>query len=241
MSPAKIKLRAQPIARPQRLSDDVVTAIRRDIESGRAAPGNRLPSEMELTGTFQVSRTVIREAVSRLQADGLVVSRQGSGIFVTSALKTPRSFRLGTQDSRKLSAAREIFELRVGVESEAAALAAQRRNRTDITALERALNKLTAAKNGAEIGVLADVEFHRRIAEISKNSQIASFLDFLASVLTETIRLARENSARKSGLTDQAHEEHVAIFKAITDGDAEAAREAARRHLINAQVRLGIG
>ncbi|MDR6759093.1 DNA-binding FadR family transcriptional regulator [Mycoplana sp. BE70] len=236
---AAVKIRARPIVRPVRLSDQVIESLRNDIESGRSAPGSRLPTEKELTESFNVSRTVIREAISRLQTDGLVLAKQGSGIYVADPTEVARSFRLGVEDSEQKTSIREIYELRIGVESEAAALAAVRRTKTDLTLLERALKALASAKN-FDGGVDADITFHRLIAQLSKNSAILRFQEFLAAMLGEAIKVARGNSARHSGLAEKVLDEHVRIFEAIAAGDAEEARRAARHHLVNAQERLNL-
>lgn len=233
-------IQARPISRPERLSDQVIGALRVDVESGRIAPGSRLPSEKELTETFHVSRTVIREAIMRLQSDGLLVSRQGSGVYVTHPSEVVRSFRLGLDDATSKSSTRELYELRMGVESEAACLAAVRRTKADLIVLGKALKALSVASHDLQSGVTADVHFHLTIAKLSKNSAILRFEEFLASVLTEAVRLARENSAQRKGLTSLVLEEHVAVFDAIKAGDSEAARIALRKHLTNAQDRLGL-
>lgn len=237
---AKASIGPRRIARPLRLSDDVLQSLAKDIHSGRLAAGDRLPSEVELAESFGVSRTVIREAISYLKADGLVISRQGLGVFVTSESDTNRPFRLEQRDSVSTKVVREIFELRIGVEAEAAALAAKRRNRSEVAELRGALDKIAKSKDGPDVGVSADVEFHRCIAKISKNTQISKFLNFLESYLVEAIRLARQNSARHIGLTEVVQNEHQAIFEAIADGDPSAAHAAIRNHLQNAQKRLNL-
>ncbi len=237
---ATAKIRAKPIIRPDRLSDRIVEAIRDDVEAGRVRPGDRLPTEAALSTAFNVSRTVIREAISRLQTEGMVISRRGSGVYVAQAGDAPRTFRMGPASAEEMVNLREIFELRIGVESEAAALAAARRNRSDVTSLRRILARLSDQAGPLEIGVEADIEFHRQIAEFSRNKQILRFLDFLSFVLGEAIRTARANSARQHGWSEQAYDEHVAIFESIADADADGARQAIRRHLEQAQQRLGL-
>jgi GntR family transcriptional regulator, transcriptional repressor for pyruvate dehydrogenase complex len=234
------KVTAEPILRPDRLSNTIVESLRDDIESGRVRPGERLPTELELMRGFNVSRTVIREAISRLQSEGMVVARRGSGVYVCLPSETARSFRLGPADPEKMATIREIFELRMGVESEAAALAAVRGRQSDIASLGRALDRLAKPGRDFEAGVAADVDFHRRIATLSRNTQIVRFVDFLTAVLTEAIRAARENSSRQEGWSEIAYQEHVAIFDAIAKGKPDEARHAIRFHLTQAQNRLGL-
>lgn len=234
------RIHAQPIIRPERLSDQVIESLRSDIESSRITPGSRLPSEKELAKSFNVSRTVIREAIWRLQADGLVISRQGSGIYVTHPSEVVRSFRLGLSDATSKTSTRELYELRIGVECQTASLAAARRTKSDLVALEKLLEKLQSAAHDLQRGVELDVSFHHMIAKLSKNSALLRFEEFLASVLTEAVRLARENSSRYEGLPDLVMHEHAAIFDAIRHGDPEQAHNTMREHLTSAQERLGL-
>ncbi|MCY0149653.1 FadR family transcriptional regulator [Hoeflea sp. G2-23] len=235
-----LKVRARPIVRPVRLSDQIMNTLRKDIETGRTAPGSRLPTEKELTETFNVSRTVIREAISRLQSDGLVVARQGAGIFIADPREVARSFRLSLVDTEKQTSIREAYELRIGIESEASALAAQRHTKSDIVQLEKTLDKLLTSADNFDRGVEADVNFHHLIAQISKNKAMLRFQEFLASMLVESVKIARDNSARQEGMTESVNEEHVRIFHAIASGNSDDARQFSRLHLISALNRLQI-
>lgn len=212
--------------------------MRKDIETGRTTPGSRLPTEKELTETFNVSRTVIREAISRLQSDGLVVARQGAGIFIADPKEVARSFRLGLVDAEKQTSIREAYELRIGIESEASALAAQRRTKSDIVHLEKTLDRLLESADHFDRGVEADVTFHHLIAQISKNKAMLRFQEFLTSMLVESVKMARDNSARQQGMTESVNEEHVKIFDAIAEGNPDDARQYSRLHLISALHRL---
>lgn len=235
-----MKIYGTPIARPARLSDQIINSLRKDIETGSASPGSRLPTEKELTQAFNVSRTVIREAISRLHSDGLVVVRQGAGIFVADPKEVARSFRLGIIDTETLASLRDAYELRIGTESEAAALAAQRHTKSDIARLKKALDRLLAASDNFDFGVKADVAFHHLIAQLSKNKAMLGFQEFLASMLVDSVKTARSNSARQDGLTEVVNKEHVMIFTAISDRNADDARRYTRLHLSNAMNRLQI-
>ena len=114
------------IERRPKLSEHVVSALRDQILGGQIAPGQKLPTEGQMTETFGVSRTVIREAVASLAADGLVEARQGAGVFV---LEHPTlTFGSFNQEIRKVSQAINVLEVRMGIEIESAGLAAVRRN-----------------------------------------------------------------------------------------------------------------
>ena len=119
------------ITRPLRLSEEVSGDLQRRIVSGELKPGDRLPTEKALGDAFGVSRAVVREAIARLKADGLIETRQGSGAFVVEAPKTI-NLRFWQGDGPELDELRDIFELRAMVECAVAALAAQRRDRKSV-------------------------------------------------------------------------------------------------------------
>src|SRR6185436_825271 len=127
----------------ENLSQRVVRSLTASIAGGRIRVGEKLPTEQELCGEFGVSRTVVREAISSLRADGLVVSHQGKGVFVQRS--RPDGFQI---DPSELEAAQEVIkvlELRIGVEAEAAALAARNRSAGDVKRLRAAHMRMQAA------------------------------------------------------------------------------------------------
>ena len=214
------------IAKPQRLTDQIAQVLATRIRDGQFLPGERLPTEKDMAELFGVSRSVVREAVSMLKYDGLVETRQGSGVFVNSNPNT-RSFRIECGLLGGPADLRAVFELRGIVESAAAALAAERRAMaTDIAA-------------GRE-GVDADTAFHTAIARAADNAYLMRFAEFLGTSLREAIRAARSNSARYPGTPDQVQDEHRAVFEAVAAGDPKAAGKAMRRHIENAMRRLGL-
>ena len=127
---------------PQSLADRITVSLRESIVNGQYAPGGQLPAGKSLALQFGVSITVVREALSRLKADGLVASRQGKGVFVAKD-KTARPFRLTGGTPRALL---DVFELRMGVEVQAARLAAQRRTARDLKQMERCLKAMEPAR-----------------------------------------------------------------------------------------------
>ncbi|MQT11570.1 FadR/GntR family transcriptional regulator [Segnochrobactrum spirostomi] len=227
------------LGRPAPLAERVVAALSEDIEKGRLAAGARLPTEPDLAASFGVSRTVIREAVARLRADGILVSRQGAGVFVTDS-PLQRSFRIRDEEVTSGIALREIFELRLCLEVESAALAAVRRTEADLEALGHWLREMDRTKHGEDFGVAADVEFHRTVALASGNGKIADFQLYLSMLLRQSVSVARNNTLKTPALVDGVIEEHRRLHAAIAEGAAEAARAAMRRHLLAAAGRLGL-
>ncbi|WP_338715661.1 FadR/GntR family transcriptional regulator [Herbaspirillum sp. DW155] len=222
------------------LADHVTSVLAQQIRSGEFAPDARLPSEMELTERFSVSRTVIREAISRLKSEGLVGSRRGSGTVVLPVTPaTPFRLDLNMDDGRdSIQAVLRVIELRRGVEGEMAALAAQRRTRAQNLAIQQALQAIDAAAAAGRDGVQEDFAFHAAISNAAHNPLYTSLVQFLSQFLHAAIRVARMNEARSNEFVQQVRAEHAALAQAISDGNAEAARAAALRHMENSAQRL---
>jgi DNA-binding FadR family transcriptional regulator len=228
------------IGRAAPLADQVYGALHADITEGRLKAGEKLPIEPQMALVFGVSRTVIREAVSRLRNDGLVVSKQGAGVYV-AALPINPAFRMAPSGLENAESIREIFELRLGIEVEAAGLAARRRVPEDLARIERALAAIGATKSGPDLGVEADADFHRAIALATGNSKISSFQRYLSVFLLQSITAARTNTVKVAPASvEDVVGEHEAIFTAIRLMDEDVARRGMRTHLMNAQARLGL-
>lgn len=222
------------------LADHVTSVLAQQIRSGEFAPDARLPSEMELTERFSVSRTVIREAISRLKSEGLVGSRRGSGTVVLPVTQaTPFRLDLNMDDGRdSIQAVLRVIELRRGVEGEMAALAAQRRTRAQNVAIQQALQAIDAAAAAGRDGVQEDFAFHAAISNASHNPLYTSLVQFLSQFLHAAIRVSRMNEARSNEFVQQVRAEHAALAQAINDGNADAARAAALRHMEQSALRL---
>ncbi|MBL8672041.1 MAG: FadR family transcriptional regulator, partial [Alphaproteobacteria bacterium] len=114
-----------PVAPPRNLTHAIFDRLAGEILGGRMAPGARLPTEQEMVRSMGVSRTVVREAVAALRAEGLVVTRQGIGAFVAGDVQR-RPFRIDPEGLRSIDEVVEVMELRMGIEIESAGLAAER-------------------------------------------------------------------------------------------------------------------
>ncbi|WP_242532019.1 FadR/GntR family transcriptional regulator [Salipiger thiooxidans] len=219
------------------LVETVRDALREQIAAGAYPPGSRLPSEAQMTKEFGVSRTVIREAVASLRADGLVAPRQGAGVFV---LAPPAPVELPFQniDFVRISSMIELLELRTAVEAEAAALAAQRRSPAQEEKLIGCLREVDRAAAAGEPTMEADFALHLAIAEATNNPRFGDFLSMIGSNLIPRKALSDSSSepAPKEYL-DVIRGEHEVIVNAILDGDEEAARDAMRHHLKSSQAR----
>src|SRR5262249_50613899 len=154
------------------------------------APGSRLPPEHALTEAFGVSRATLREAVAALRREGLIEARQGSGTYV-AATTTRRNFRIDATELRSLDDILRVVELRLGVEVEAASLAAERRSKADLNRMESLLDRMDAAIARGDSAVDFDFEFHRAIADATKNAHFRDFLDFLGPLVIPRRTVAR--------------------------------------------------
>jgi GntR family transcriptional repressor for pyruvate dehydrogenase complex len=220
-----------PIAPSRSLVEEIGQRIAADIATGRLAPGARLPTEQAMMEAMGVSRTVIREAVAALRAEGLVATRQGIGSFVAEQ-PTQALFRIEPGQAASLADALHIMELRTAVETEAAGLAAERATKAQRRAIHTALDAIDAAIERGEPAVSEDFAFHAVITDATGNPQFRRFLDFLgrfiiprASVRIRTLNL------RTYLMTFQ--EEHRTIVAAIDAGSVEQAQAAMRAHLIS--------
>ncbi|WP_039934305.1 FadR/GntR family transcriptional regulator [Streptomyces viridochromogenes] len=222
------------VSGPVRLADQVAATLSEEIESGRLAEGDRLPTEVELVRQLGVSRTVVREALSRLRNAGLIEPRQGIGVFVLP--RRARPLDLEAADTRAKVV--QIAELRRAIEGEAAHLAATRATAGDLARMREALDAIDSAVAAGGDGVDEDLAFHRSIAESTGNTVMVSTLRYLGEVLRSGIRVTRANEARRNDFIEAVREEHHAILAAIEARDAEAARRAARRHMNHAAARL---
>ena len=226
------------LQRPDTLVERVVNAIRAEIDSGRLAAESRLPTEQQLAEQLNVSRSVVREAVAQLKADGVLIARRGLGSYIS---QTPNGtvFRFPASQGRKPDLV-QMFEMRLWIETQAAAIAARRRDPHDLANMAEALQAMRDKRSDFATASAADVAFHRAIAEASKNDYFVAFHDFLGGQLASARRTAWENSAHSAGGSADASHEHQALYQAIANGDRQAAAACAEAHLRASAKRLKI-
>jgi len=232
------------------LSQRVVDGITRRIQSGELKPEQRVPPEPALMREFSVSRSVVREAVSRLQANGLIRTRHGVGSFV-QAPQPDRALMHAPDAVLMLQQKLALLELRLSLESDAAALAAQRRTPEQLSAMQAALDAFDRQHSTGEGTAEADFRFHELIAQATGNEY---FLHVLRSIGTATITRGRTGAGKRTPSpkaprfgepTPQLRSgkeitamEHRAVFDAIARGDAAMARAAMYMHLNNSRDRM---
>ena len=218
--------------RSSNLAEKVLARLSAEIRGGRLAPGDRLPTEQELTSTMGVSRTVVREAVAALRADGLVVTRRGSGAYFADN-PTASPFRIAAAQLGRLRDVLDVMELRLAVEVEAAGFAAERRSRKHVGAVKSALRSIDRALKSGEGAVAEDFAFHRAIAEATGNAQFPRFLAFLGShvIPRQSVRLSVDTPVDRRAYLERIQQEHDRIVAGIAGGDPNEARRAMRDHL----------
>jgi GntR family transcriptional regulator, transcriptional repressor for pyruvate dehydrogenase complex len=226
----------RPLPAPRSLAHALIERLTSDITSGKFAPGSRLPTEQEMIASLGVSRTVVREAVAALRAEGLVVTRQGVGAFVAA---TPgRPFRIETRDLHSLREVIEVMELRTGIEIEAAGLAAERASKPQLATIRDAYEAIEDAIASGEAGIDQDFAFHCSIAAATGNPQFVSFLEYLGRFIIprQTIQSVDRPAERRAYLR-KIQDEHREILDALRSGQTVAARAAMQRHMLNSRKR----
>jgi GntR family transcriptional repressor for pyruvate dehydrogenase complex len=225
---------ADPDPLPRAISRTAQLAERlgREIRAGRFHPGEQLPTEQELIARFGVSRTVVREAMASLRTEGLIVSRQGAGVFVADHA-TGQPFRIASEELRSLVEVENVLQLRLAVEVEAAGIAAARRTPADLAALADRLDRVDAAIARGETAIEEDFAFHRAISTATGNPYFERFVHFLGPVIIprQTIRRGLDSPPELRAYLEQVQLEHRRIHAAVAAGDIDAARAQTRAHL----------
>ncbi len=223
--------------RPRTLALELVDALGDRIREGRLAPGDKLPTEAAVMAEFGVSRTVVREAISKLQASGLVDTRHGVGSFVVGPAPTG-ALRLKPDAMVTLRDVVAMLELRIGIETEAAGLAAQRRTPRDLAALREALDGFESAVRAGRDAVPQDFQFHLGIARATRNPHFAQMIEMLGTMIIPRARERTvESRAERRAYLLKVNAEHESILNAIAAADADGARAAMRTHLANSRER----
>jgi GntR family transcriptional repressor for pyruvate dehydrogenase complex len=224
--------------RPRNLAAELVEWFGDRIRDGRFAAGDKLPTEAAIMAQHGVSRTVVREALSKLQAAGQVLTRHGIGTFVVGpGVAAP--FRIAPEQLATLADVIAMLELRIGLETEAAALAALRRSDDNLRVMREALDEMSAALAEGRDAVDADFRFHLEIARATQNAHYAELTAALGTAMIPRVRLdgtVPMSDERREGLR-RVWADHENIFEAIARGDAEAARASMRAHLASSRER----
>lgn len=229
------------LSRPRTLAIGLVDALGQRIREGTLAVGDKLPTEAEIMAEFGVSRTVVREALSKLQAAGMVSTRHGVGTFVSEPAKGKQGagFRISPKRHATLQDVVAVLELRIGIETESAGLAALRRTAPQLAAMRAALDAMNKAINAGSDAVAPDFQFHLEICRATGNPHFAQLLAALGVGIIPRARLDAGTpvDAERQAYLRRVQVEHESILDAIASQDADAARAAMRTHLANSRER----
>jgi GntR family transcriptional repressor for pyruvate dehydrogenase complex len=216
--------------KPKRISDQVFDQIRELIYRGKLKPGEKLMTERELARAMNVSRTTIRDAIQRLVTMGLIVQKQGQGTFVKSVddtLENPLAKAMETQDA----SLEDLLEVRMGLECNAAALAAKRADETDISALQQSVQEMEVEVASGRLGTEADTAFHMAIAYAAKNPLhiliMRNFYDYLFHGIGENLACLYEEPENIQEILRQ----HKTILESIMSRDPYKAYTAMNEHI----------
>lgn len=217
----------------KRLYEEIVTAIEEQVTQGELKPGDKLPSERELSEQFNVSRTAVREAVKALREKGMVVVHPGRGTFITNESSEVIQNYLGTQ--LRFSSGdgfSDLLQVREMLEPEIAAATCDTATQKDIELLQQIMEKMDAFVetsqnfNGAAF-IEANLVFHNLLAEMTRNTLVIL-------LIAPIVRLIREQR-QKSSITYEgalhAQQGHRNIVEAVKNRDKDAARKAMRDHI----------
>jgi GntR family transcriptional regulator, transcriptional repressor for pyruvate dehydrogenase complex len=223
----------------QSLSVEVATDIKDKIVKGALKPGAQIQTEAELCRNYEVSRTVVREAISRLRSEGLLVALQGVGVFVSNSGGTKR-FEVDWDSIRTLPDTLSLLELRLAIEVESAGLCAQRRSAADARGIRQAMERANRQVKSLErTNLHYDFDFHLAIARGSKNPHFYELLQFLKPIIVPRIRLsALVKEDTKESYELHIRDEHEDVVAAIEAQDENGARESMRSHLTKSLDRL---
>jgi DNA-binding FadR family transcriptional regulator len=220
------------------LTHEVVASLEARLVSGDIKPGDKLPTESEIMASFGVSRGVVREALSRLQAARLVQTQHGVGTFALEP-RVSGNLRLDSPGIDSHADLLQALELRTSIESDAAGLAANRRTDKQLADMRAALDDFAANLSAVGETVSPDFRFHLAIAQATGNRYYSELMSQLGLAV---IPRTRVSSSRMGPESREPHlrkvnQEHQDIYAAIERQDPEAARAAMRIHLVNSRER----
>lgn len=222
--------------RRQLLSDQLYGQILDQIVSGVLNEGDRLPPEKEICAMFGVSRPVVRDALLRLRADGLLRTRQGSGTYV---LRRPVDRLKDFAKSADLAGFLRCLEVRMPLEAAAARLAAERRTSKQLANIEEAHERLQADVSTGHITTQNDLAFHAAIAAATGNEFFAQVFGPIHSsvigFMDVSLNLTRTGSRER---ILQVLNEHTLILEAIQSQEPEAAHVAMLFHIERSRRRV---
>lgn len=218
----------------KRIYESIIEQIKELIVAGNLKAGDRLPSERELAEKLQVSRTVVREALTALKMTGLIEIRPGEGTFIRQidleSVVQPMIMMLLLE--RERNRVHDLLEVRKALEIECVSLAAEKADGRDLAKMREALQLMESSLDDVNTGVNADLKFHFAIAEASKNPLLIQLMNTIHGTMNETLGTTRSLwLSNTKGTLERLNEEHRSIYRAVRNGDKKKARELMYNHL----------
>jgi len=225
--------------KPRRLAESLVERFAQRMREGTLKRGDKLPTETQIMAAESVSRSVVRDALSRMQAAGLVETQHGVGTFVLD-MQAPEGFNVGPATIMLLSDVLDLLEFRLSLEVQAAGMAAERATPQAIDELEQALKALLQGPEKSGSTTNADFQFHLKIAKAAGNPYLIDIMKHLGTKLIPRTRMnsAYTGQSNRSTYLAGINAEHQQIFDAIVSRQVDAARAAMFLHLSNSRMRL---
>ena len=222
------------------VSDEIVDQLIDLISRGVLKPGQRMPSEKQLSQQFGVGRTSVREALRSLSATGIVESRPGEGSFVSedSSKYLEKTLQWGLLLDRKVL--EDLIETRLMLESHTSFLAAQKASRNDLNEISSTIERMEELTADPDQYLEFDLRFHLAIAQATQNSILRQLLSMTRGYLQVWIKeTLSETPASESGLRAKLSiAEHRKIFLTLEQRKAEQAREAMTEHILSSSADL---
>jgi DNA-binding FadR family transcriptional regulator len=214
------------------LTDRVKLDLMRLIEADGLKPGDKLPPADQLCEQFSVSRTVVREAIASLKAEGRLRSLRGSGVYVSKPREVG-AVPMFMAAPQEIGDVLDFMEFRVSVEVEAAGLAAERRTEVHLLRMEQALTQFRRSMQERSLATESDRAFHRAIADATNNNRFRLFVDEMGERLIprRTLGASFVDEASKTEFLGHIEVEHLRILTVVADRKPDEARLAMRRHL----------
>ncbi|MBX9975361.1 FadR/GntR family transcriptional regulator [Cytobacillus firmus] len=222
----------------KKISAQVLDQLKEMIKEGKFSLNEPMPSENELAKLFGVSRAPVREALSVLSASGIIESRQGGRSFVK---EVNLADMLGSLAIEYIPVEQvfELLEMRMIMETQAAAIAALRRDEADLEKMKLALDQFEITlTNPDAVGDLADVNFHKHLIEATKNRFMIQVMENIDDLYRKAIAFSLKKNVGLPAKREQVYQEHMSIYTAIKEQDEERAAKSMRVHLENVTKKL---
>ncbi|WLR50348.1 FadR/GntR family transcriptional regulator [Bacillus tianshenii] len=215
----------------KRVYQEIIAQIKAAIEANHFHPGDQLPSERNLSEQLAVSRTSVKEAISVLESAGIVEIKPGIGVFLRNRSSQDIVHQMNSILNQEGIDIAELMELRQAIEGESAYYAAIRSDESDKEEILQAYEKLEQAVANQKVAAVEDYEFHMAVSRAAKNTLVTKVMYLISDILLEHLAQYRTHSLNTPGRTTKVLFEHKRIYHAISQGNAEEARQAMLDHL----------